>query len=185
MAATSREPLDITGYPYQQGVWEFQGGIGAYFSGGSNRPTVNYLSETIRLGRMCSPVNGRGLLRGNWEGLLEVFGDEVIAGPGTGFLGASLRGRYNFVQEQARLVPYLQIGAGGLADDVYRDRCQRVIGSGFEFILQAGGGVRWSLGAHNSIFAEFEFQHISNADTASRNVGLNGFGGSLGFCHFF
>jgi hypothetical protein len=177
--------LDLSGYPYRGGVTELQLGVGAFASGGSNRATINYATEYVRLGRMFSDTHCRGLLRGNFEGLVEIFGDEVFTGPGTGLLGATLKGRYNFVQEQARLVPYLQVGGGGLANDVYRDRCQRVIGSGFEFILQVGAGCRWSLNSRNALFAEFEYQHISNANTASRNVGLNGFGGSVGFSHFF
>lgn len=177
-------PISLSHYPYQKGTLELQTGAGAFFSFG-DREEINYASEYLRAGWMLSNVHGHGLLRGNWQGLIEVFGGEVFVGPGTGFVGGSLIGRYNFVQEQARLVPYFQLGGGGMYDDIYRNRSQHIIGSGFEFLLRTGFGLRWHLTPKCALFAETEYQHISNANTASRNVGNNAFGATVGFSWFF
>ena len=184
-AGSLSHAVDISPYPYQKRTFEVQGGAGAFFSGGGNRVNLNYATEYLRLGWMLSDIRGSGFLRGNWEGLVEGFGGEVIKGPGNGFGGAGLLGRYNFIQEQARLIPYMQIGGGGLFDDIYRDKRQRCIGSSFEFILQGGVGLRWSLNRKWAVFLEGEFQHTSNANTASRNVGVNAFGATIGFSRFF
>ena len=176
--------VELNTYPFKKSVLELQLGAGAFFSIG-DRETMNYASEYIRAGWMLSDIHGHGLLRGNWEGLLEVFTGEVYAGPGNFFAGGSLIGRYNFVQEQARFIPYFQLGAGGLGDNIYRHRDQRLVGSGFEFLLRTGIGFRWILNQKWSVFTEGEYQHISNANTASRNVGLNTLGVTAGVSWFF
>ena len=52
-------------------------------------------------------------------------------------------------------------------------------------MLRAGIGSRWKLGRTCALFMEAEYEHVSNADTASRNVGMNAIGGTIDFSHFF
>ena len=184
LLAGAPQTVELTAYPFQKSVLEVQLGAGAFFSIG-DRQTMNYASESLRFGWMFSDIHGGGLLRGNWEGLLELFSGEVFVGPGNFFAGGSLIGRYNFVQEQARFVPYFQLGAGALGDNIYRNKNQRLVGSGFEFLLRTGLGFRWSINRNWAFFTEGEYQHISNADTASRNIGLNALGVTVGVSRFF
>ena len=132
-----------------------------------------------------APLFGRDWLRGNWEALGNLFGMGVTTGP-SGFLaGGRLLLRYNFVQPQARWVPFLQIGAGALGDNVYQHKDQRVVGSGVEFTLITEAGVRYFITPKWAVVLTADSEHISNADTASRNVGVNAVGGMLGVGCFF
>ena len=51
--------------------------------------------------------------------------------------GARLIFRYNFVQPQARIIPYLQIGAGGVYTDIGEKESRGLISLPVEFNLQA------------------------------------------------
>jgi lipid A 3-O-deacylase len=117
-----------------------------------------------------------GLLRGNNEFLLEAFGGPVTKGPGSYLAGGSLLWRYNFVQPDARWAPYLQLGAGALGNDIYTGHGQREIGEAFEFVLQGDIGLKYLINDQWSVSAEGGYRHISNADLASRNEGLNSIG---------
>ncbi len=174
--------------PFDGGMREFQISAGAFFSlnnGGEKRPTINDVDGSLRLGWMLYSPKGDGFLRGNCELLIEAFGAGIVEGPGSGMGGATLLFRYNFVQPQARWVPYFQVGAGGVYNDIHEDQQQRLIGRSFEFNLQAGVGLRYLCSERCAIFAEFDYRHISNADTADRNLGLNSLGGLLGASIFF
>jgi hypothetical protein len=93
--------------------------------------------------------------------------------------------RYNFVQPAARLVPYFQIGAAAFASDIARDSKQLDIGGTFEADLNSGAGLKFLVSRHWSLNAELFFEHVSNANTQPRNVGINALGGLLGFSRSF
>ena len=161
--------------------------LGGYFhspitTGGTHRPEFDYAGGDLRYGMVLSPVlnDNCSLLRGDFEFLIDGFTHDVTNGPGNYLSGGSLLFRYNFFHPGSRLVPYFDIGGGGLHSDAANDHTQRLIGSSFEFVLQADIGLRYLLTQHWSILAEGGFQHISNADTAARNVGVNALGGRIG-----
>jgi hypothetical protein len=83
------------------------------------------------------------------------------------------------------LVPYVQFGAGVLFNDAYKDQNQSAIGAVREFNLEADGGLRYRLAPDWSLDAEVTFQHVSNADTARRNGGINDLGFRVGFTYTF
>jgi opacity protein-like surface antigen len=93
--------------------------------------------------------------------------------------------RYNFVQPEARLIPYVQGGAGIAWNDAYRNQHQIAIGEAVEFTLQAGVGVHYLLSKNWAVGAEADFYHISNAGLARRNAGINAVGGSVGVTYYF
>ena len=177
--------------PFDKGGHEFVLSGASLFSPlcfGRNRPTLDYAQIDLSLGWMLTspcPLFGWDCLRGNWEGLLNVFGAKVFKGPDGFLAGGRALLRYNFVQPQSRWVPFFQIGAGGLGDDVYRHRDQSLIGGGFEFTLVADIGLRYFINPKWAALAAFDYEHISNANTASRNVGVNALGGTLGVGYFF
>jgi len=150
-----------------------------------DRPAINYELQTLRLGWMAGDVGGSGFWRGTGEFLVGVFGGPVTQGPGSGLAGGELILRYNFSPRDSRFIPFAEIGAGGLYNDIHTARSQVEIGMGFEFMLHAGIGTHVMFGEHWALNLEADFRHISNASIATRNGGLNSFGGTLGFSYFF
>ena len=182
LAGDSGKELVLPGPgPFDRGTWEVEGGAGYFgsFSTGGARPTINYQLEDIRVGWMYDSPRHSGWLRGNNEFLLEVFGGPVTKGPGNFLAGGSPLWRYNFVQPDARWVPYFQMGAGALGNNIYRGRRQQEVGEGFEFALQGDIGLRYMISDQWSISAEGGYRHISDAGLSTRNEGLNSLGGLM------
>jgi len=172
--------------PLSKGVMDIEV-LGGYFhspitTGGAHRPQFDYAGADFRYGVVLSPMffDHSPYLRGNFELLGDALADGVVKGAGNYLVGGSLLFRYNFIQPGSRFIPYIQLGGGGLHTDAAEDHTQRIIGSGFEFILEADLGARILLNDRWSLLFEGTFQHISNADTASRNVGVNALGGRIG-----
>jgi hypothetical protein len=164
--------------------------LGGYFHSpintGFHRPEFDYAGADARFGMVATSTlfSGCPVLRGNLELLVDALGNGVTEGPGTYLAGGSLLIRYNFLSS-CHIIPYFEVGGGGLHSDAVEDESQRLIGGNFEFILSADLGVRFLLNNHWSLLLEGGFQHISNADTASRNVGVNAAGGRLGFGYIY
>jgi len=172
--------------PFDKGKLELQSSTGAYWSidpGG--RPTLNYYSSSYRLGVMLSTPEGNGCLRGNCELLIQVLYGSVFDGSGNALGGAGFLFRYNFVQPDARWVPYVQVGADVVYNDIYRDHSQRLIGQAWEIEGEVQFGIRYMINDRWSAALEGGYKHISNAGMNDRNVGLNSLGASVGLgLHF-
>ena len=149
------------------------------------RPKFDWAEGDVSWGLMLNSPSGAGWLRGNWELLANGFGAGVTHGPGSYLTGGRVLLRYNFVQPAASLVPFCQLGGGALSNDVYHHRSQRMIGGNFEFSLVADIGMRYLINQNWALVAMADFQHISNADTCCRNLGVNGIGFSLGAGYFY
>lgn len=174
--------------PFDKGRWEYQSNIGAYFSlrsGGESRPDLHYIGSNYRLGIMLYDPAGSGFFRGNTEFMVQLFTGSIFDGPGDYLIGGALVLRYNFVQPDAKWVPYIQIGAGGAYNDIHTDTTQRLIGQPWEWDLEAAIGLRYMLSDKWSLSLEAGYRHISNADSADRNVGLNSIGGLVGLGYHF
>ena len=174
--------------PFDKGKIELQVGVGAFTMfqpTQANRPHFTDVDAAIRLGGMLYTPEGEGCLRGNLELMLEAFGAGLVEGPGTGYAGATLVLRYNFVQPSAHWVPYFQIQAGGVYNDIYRNGEQRVFGRSVEFDLGAGFGLRYLCTDRLGLFVEVDYRHVSNAGLADRNLGLNSAGGFAGVSYFY
>lgn len=186
VGANEKRVLELS--PFTHGRHEFQFGVGGFYSFGNyseTRPKLIDVDATVRLGLMLTTAEGDGALRGNWELLLEAFGGAIAEGPGDVLAGASLLLRYNFVQPDARWVPYFQFGGGGAYSDAHEVPRQRLLGSEFMFNLQGGIGLRYLCSSHCAIFVEADYRHLSNAGLADRNCGANSVGGYLGLSWFF
>jgi len=157
--------------------------LGSYFLSplAAHRPNFNYAGADLRLGIVLSPIlMDHTPLRGNFEFLVDGFTDGVTNGAGNYLAGGSVLFRYNVFKAGSRVIPYFQIGGGGLHSDAAEDPSQKLIGGNFEFLLEAEFGARILINDRWSVLIEGGYQHISNADTAARNVGVNAFGGSVG-----
>lgn len=186
VAVEGKTTATVETTPFDQGKLELQSATGAYFSIGHERqPSLNYTSSAYRLGIMLNTPVGDGCLRGNWELMLELLGGSVFNGPGNYLGGAAAVLRYNFVQPEAKWVPYVQIGAGEIFNDIYKDRSQRLIGQAWEFDLETTIGIRYFFNNRWSANLEGGYRHNSNADSNARNVGLNSLGAAVGLgLHF-
>ena len=161
---------------------------GAYFSStlGPGVGAFNYLPMSLRHGwNLGNPYGPGGLIPGNWEFVLDVTGAAITSSYGNWFAGSSAFLRYNWADAGSPFVPYVQAGAGVIANDAYRNQGQRAIGQAVEFLLHAQLGLKCYVTPNLSLDIEGGFQHISNAGLANRNAGINAFGGSLGFTYYF
>jgi opacity protein-like surface antigen len=179
-------------FPYTQGTKEFQFGGGGFTSfdtesfHNSTRPDMSYALGIVRLGVMLYTPHGDKWYRGNVEAFLEGFGGKIFEGPGSVLGGSEILLRYNFVQPQSKFVPFFQIGGGGVwSDTAYANEVQHLIGSRWSFNLEGELGYRYHFTQKFALEVGVEYRHISNADTASRNRGLNVIGGDLMLCYFF
>ena len=189
MDAKSKPAPAVTTDPiFHRGAWDLQVMEGAEFSLQTTsriRPNIDYQLTVIRLGYMIDDPHGSNFLRGNNEFIVEFVGGPMFQGPGTALGGLSFVYRRNFLSPGAKIVPYLDLGAGGVYSDAFHDKVQQALGSPFEFDLQAGVGVRFRLGLNWTVDAEFSYRHLSNAHIVDRNLGTNGIGGLLGASYSF
>jgi hypothetical protein len=152
----------------------------------SRTMVMDYWQTNVRLGWMLNtPSDSQSFFRGNWEALLEVTNSVIYKGPGNymGGIGAFIR--YNFVQPDARIVPYFQVGGDVVYNDAYKDESQNSIGQSIEFTPQGSFGAHFLLSDHWALDAEAIFHHISNAGLDDRNRGVNAFGGFVGVTYYF
>jgi hypothetical protein len=173
---------------FARGSKEFQNVAGAFFffdRGGNNRPSIDLAVDSLRLGYMLSNPHGPSLLTGNFELLGEAFAGPIFQGPGNVTAGATLIIRYNFIQPGARIIPYLQIGAGGVYTDISEKASGGLVSLPVEFNLQGIGGTRIMLNDRWTFVVEAGYRHISNATIQLPNYGVDSVGGNLGFGFFF
>jgi Lipid A 3-O-deacylase (PagL) len=172
---------------FAKGSFDFEAVSGAFFSlnSGSTRPTVNYAIEAVRFGIMLTNEGRSGVLGGNEELLLEVFGGPIFTGPGDGLGGTTIIFRHNFLPSNRSLVPFWQIGGGGVYSDLSSAQSQTLVGSRLDFNLQTGIGLRCRVNRSWSIRTEIDYRHISNAGLTTRNSGLDSLGGTLGLGFLF
>jgi opacity protein-like surface antigen len=172
---------------FSRGTKEFQNVAGPFyfFAANHNREAIDFAVDSLRLGIMLNDPWRAGPLSGNFELLGEVFGAGIFDGPGNVMAGATLVMRYNFVQPRARLIPYLQIGAGGVYTDIGEEESGGLISLPVEFNLQGIGGTRIMLNDRWSFVIEAGYRHISNAEIKKPNFGIDSVGGNVGFGFFF
>jgi hypothetical protein len=163
--------------------------VGSYFSTrrlGPPIPAFNYVPVSFRhVWDLGQPWGGQSPVPGHWEFLADVTGAAITSSYGNWFAGGSFLFRYNWADRGALLVPYTQGGVGGVFNDAYKDPFQRAIGQSFEFRLHAEVGLKCFVAPNLSLDVEGGLQHISNANFANRNLGVNALGGSVGLTYYF
>jgi len=189
------EPSDLASRIFIEDRISLEFMAGAMFSPCGLGPTVpvyNYQQNNLRLGWMLDSPDKWGPcagldnpLRGTFETLLEVTGSYVWESFGTYMTGITGLVRYNFVQPNWIVVPYIQGGAGIIYTDARNWSDQNAIGGNWEFTPQFAGGLRFLIDDNFTFNLEGAFQHISNAGTSARNYGVNAYGGFAGFTYFF
>jgi hypothetical protein len=151
-----------------------------------DHPALNYAQTNLRFGWMTSDLNKtRYFGTGNIELLFELSNSQIFKGFGEYVRGFTLLGRYNFLLSDSGFVPYLQVGAGAVVTDAYKDNYQGAIGQCIEFALSGSLGLRYVIDRHWSLDGEAMLHHISNAGLNERNGGANAVGGFVGLTYYF
>jgi len=173
--------------PFEEARFSLQIVSGALFSLTNlpeDSPVFNYAQTNLRLGYMLtSPGPQDSFLRGNWEVLGEITNAIIFEGPGNYIGGITCLFRYNFVQPDWRLIPYVQGGAGIVYNDAYKEKTQQAIGQAIEFTPQFSLGCHYLFADNWSVDLEGMFHHISNANMAERNRSINAVGGFIGITY--
>lgn len=146
-----------------------------------NRPVINYTMTEVQFGYMPTGFKDSGFFRGNLEVAGDAFGSAIVNGPGSYISGVTIWGRYNFVRPRSRFIPYVQAGLGLTSTDIDR----HIVGQPFNFNLNLGVGCRYFVAPKWSLNVEYRYQHISNANTAQNNIGINSNGPILGLSYLF
>lgn len=174
---------------FTQGRFSMQLVSGALFSLRNlpeDSPDLDYAQTNLRFGWMLQTPGPRNdFLRGNWEGLVEVSNSIIFNGFGNYIGGITGLLRYNFVQPDWRVVPYIQGGVGIVYNDAYKDKTQKAIGQAIEFTPQCSVGLHYLISDKWALDVEGMFHHISNAGMSERNNSINSLGGFLGVTYFF
>jgi lipid A 3-O-deacylase len=179
----SSEKLSLEDH-FHSGRYEVGLGGGALFSpiGHPNdRPTINYAVGELHFGLMMTDPGGPGIFRGNLEFVPEAFGAPIFDGPGNYLAGGAVWFRYNFIPPDWRVLPYVQLGGGALLTDIDH----HFVGEHFNFNLGVAAGLRFFVCPRSTINLEYRIQHISNANLADHNIGINAHGPMLSFSWFF
>ncbi|TFE68902.1 acyloxyacyl hydrolase [Methylacidiphilum caldifontis] len=158
------------------------GGLLSTTSGNGRYPFDEIPTLTYWGWMLTTPDKG-GIFRGNLEILVGLYASAIVKGFGSTVVGPQITIRYNFVQPNSRFIPFVEGGLGFAFNDAYTVKTQSMIGQAIEFTPQLGGGCRYMLDTHWSFNFEILFHHMSNADMASRNIGVNELGGLIGFSY--
>ena len=139
-----------------------------------------YLPQLITIGWQLDEIGNEGWNRGNTEFLFSGMFAPTLQGPNPWFAGGLFGPRYNFIQPDWPVVPYLESRVGfmfthatGAPDSQGQDFC-------FSFTI--GAGVRIPVMDQLSVNLGVMFQHISNAglsEPQNQNVGLDSIGPTL------
>jgi len=162
------------------------GVIGGYWKENSldgTKPSSNQRAVFVlpQIGMILTDEFGAGWLSGNIEVLAEPLGARYSK-PFTAYaFGGSLVVKYNFLSF-GPWMPFWDIGAGMLWTDLapkIPEQSQR-----FNFVLETGPGLHYFVTEQFALTTSVRYHHISNANTGSRNVGLNAWLFSGGFSFF-
>jgi opacity protein-like surface antigen len=147
-------------------------GVGASVSHdltGADRGSISGLHLLAHLGYVATDERGPGILRGNLELLLEptlihLSRDDQSSTIG----GVAALVRWIFTGS-GRIRPYIEAGGGVLGGRTHfrETRCDR------NFVAEGGPGVLVFVSDRVALSVGYRFQHISDADTCSENLGIN------------
>ena len=123
-----------------------------------------------------------GWLSGNVEVLAEPLGAHYSKPFSASAFGGSLVLRYHLLSF-GRWMPFWDVGGGML----WTDLAPRIPEQSkkFNFVLETGPGIHVFVTQEFALTTSVRYHHISNANTGTRNVGLNAWLFSGGFSFFF
>jgi hypothetical protein len=173
--------------------WTIELGSGALWSnvrsGEPNKPyTIVPISLTasLRLDDVSLDHELWGVLRGYSEFFFRADYDDIARGPESHYEGLLVGPRYNFVQPNWPIIPYVEGGVG----IVFADSKPQFggLGQDFNFTFIAGAGAKYNITDDFFLRLGVEYQHVSNAglsEPANANHPIDGLGPKLSFGYAF
>jgi hypothetical protein len=130
------------------------------------------IMASLDVGRIMTSTIGHGPLAGQFEFLLEVTPLFIVHQPlrTLGLAASPLHMRWNFRPVSSHAVRPFAEASGGV---VYTHDPVPVGTTSFNFIDQAGFGLRFAARGKQTWLAGYRFQHISNAGRVKPNPGAN------------
>jgi len=171
---------------WQKGTWD----ISPWIAGATGEETTNSFTQTqlwsvgVFFGRVMTGEFGRGWRRASLElgfDVIPVFvqtGNQTVYGGGFDPLILRFTSGHRF----GRVVPYIELGGGGVATTSNFPPGSNT--SNFNFTAHGGGGIHIITKSRQSLDIACKWFHVSNANLASFNPEFNGIQVSLGY-HFF
>jgi opacity protein-like surface antigen len=173
--------------------WTLELGSGVLFSNvRSGAPNQAYtivpisLTASLKIDDVSLDHEFWGILRGNTEFFFRGDYDQIVRGPETHYEGLVVGPRYNFVQPNWKLIPYIEGGVGFVFADSRPDIGG--LGQDFNFTFTVGAGAKYNF--TDCFFARLgvEYQHVSNAglsEPATANHPIDALGPKLSFGYAF
>lgn len=127
-------------------------------------------------------ISGPGILRGNTDVTFSGNYTVIPQGPESYYASFITGARYNFVQPNWRVAPYLEGRVGcGFTDAKGPKGVLYAQGQDFSFTLLTGGGLRYNFDPRYSVSVGITYMHISNLYLSKApNYGINVFGPTVG-----
>jgi len=139
---------------------------------------------TLSLRWHLDDLGGPWFLRGNTDVTFSGNYTVIPQGPESYYVSFMTGARYNFVQPNWRVAPYLEgrVGAG-FTDAKGPSGVLYAQGQDFTFTFSMGGGLRYNIDPRYSVSAGMTYMHISNLylSKSAYNYGINVFGPTVGF----
>jgi opacity protein-like surface antigen len=157
-----------------------------------NRPAVfpdyTLVPLTLSLRWHLDDIGGPWFLRGNTDVTFSANYTIIPQGPESYYASFMTGARYNFVQPNWRVAPYVEgrVGAG-FTDAKGPDKVLYAQGQDFTFTFSMGAGLRYNLDPRYSVTAGVTYMHISNLYLSkdAYNYGINVVGPTIGVNYAF
>ena len=137
---------------------------------------------TLSLRWHLDDIGGPWIFRGNTDVTFSGNYTVIPQGPESYYASIMIGARYNFVQPNWRIAPYLEGRVGcGFTDAQGPKGVLYAQGEDFAFTFSMGGGLRYNFDSRYSVSAGMSYMHISNLYLSKAyNYGLNVYGPTIG-----
>ena len=137
---------------------------------------------TLSLRWHLDDIGGPWIFRGNTDVTFSGNYTVIPQGPESYYASIMIGARYNFVQPNWRIAPYLEGRVGcGFTDAQGPKGVLYAQGEDFAFTFSMGGGLRYNFDSRYSVSAGMSYMHISNLYLSKDyNYGLNVYGPTIG-----
>jgi opacity protein-like surface antigen len=194
VVADSRDAKDMKGLtppPSGEKNWTLELGSGALWSNVRDTDDKGYtiipisLTASLRLDDVSLDNELGGILRGYSEFFFRADYDPIVHGPEHHYEGVIVGPRYNFVQPNWKIIPYVEGGVGIVFAD--SNPAQGGLGQDFNFTFIVGAGAKYNITDDFFVRLGVEYQHISNAGLSDPipNNAIDALGPKLSFGYSF
>ena len=193
-ATKSGDPKDLKGLippPCDKKDWTLELGSGGLWSNVRNDDDRAYtitpisLTASLRLDDVSLDHELGGILRGYSEFFFRADYDQIVHGPETHYEGVIVGPRYNFVQPNWKVIPYIEGGVGIVFAD--SNPKEGGLGEDFNFTFVVGAGAKYNITDRFFVRLGAEYQHVSNAGLSdpTPNNAIDAVGPKLSFGYSF